>query len=137
MYQYRTYPGEYMPLPDTEVQLQQAREGMGSKPLVNMEEYTDGYKVEINIPAAKREDIFVSVKDRILSIIVLHMACENTEQSVQLHEFDNRPIKRQLFLPANADAEFVSAVYKDGILSLHLPKSQQIPAQDMQRIVVY
>jgi HSP20 family molecular chaperone IbpA len=65
------------------------------------------------------------------------MPCENVEQNLQLHEFDNRSIKRQVSLPANADIEFVSAENKEGILYLHLPKNQQPPALSSQRIVVY
>jgi HSP20 family protein len=93
--------------------------------------------VEVIIAGAKREDIFINVNDRILSIIVLNMACENLQQGLQLHEFDNRSIKRYVFLPANANTEFVSAEYKDGILCLHIPKSQGKPALINQRIVVY
>jgi HSP20 family protein len=137
MHQYSTYPGEFIPLPQAEVLLQQANEGMGSKPLVNLEENPDCYKVEVNVPGAKREDIFISVNDRILSIIVLRMACENLQHSLQLHEFDNRPIKRQVYLPTNADTEFISAEYKEGIVYLHLPKSQQHPVLSIQRIAVY
>jgi HSP20 family molecular chaperone IbpA len=65
------------------------------------------------------------------------MACENLQHSLQLHEFDNRPIKRQVYLPTNADTEFISAEYKEGIVYLHLPKSQQHPVLSIQRIAVY
>ncbi len=135
--EYAAYPGCYMPMPQSEFLINEINERTGSRPLVNMQEYTDGCKVEVMIAGAKREHIFVDVNDRILSIIVLHMACENLQQGQQLHEFDNRSIKRYIFLPANADTEFVSAEYKDGILCLHIPKSQGKPALSNQRIVVY
>lgn len=135
--EYTAYPGAYMPLPQSEALIKEINERTGAKPLVNMEERTDCFKVEVIIAGAKREDIFINVNDRILSIIVLHMACENLQQGQQLHEFDNRSIKRYVFLPANANTEFVSAEYKDGILCLHIPKSQGQPAIINQRIVVY
>ncbi len=135
--EYSAYPGEYMPMPETVVLLKQINERTGAKPLVNIEEYADYFKVDMIIAAAKREDIFINVKDRILCIIVLHMACENLQQGAQLHEFDDRSIKRYVFLPANADTEFVSAEYRNGALCLHIPKSQGPPTLGNRRIVLY
>jgi HSP20 family protein len=132
-----SYPGEYIPLPQAEDLLKKVNKALGSKPLVNIEEYPDSYKVEVNIPGAKREDIFINTNDRILSIIVLRMTCENVHYQIQRHEFDNRSIERHVFLPADADTEFVSAEYKEGIVCMHIPRSEGHPSLSSGRIVVY
>ncbi len=132
-----TYPGEYIPLPQAEDLLKKVNKDLGSKPLVNIEEFPESYKVEVNIPGAKREDIFINTNDRILSIIVLRMTCENLNYKTQGHEFDNRSIERHVFLPANADTEFVSAEYREGIVCLHIPKSDGYASLSSRRIVVY
>ena len=135
--EHATYPGEYMPMPQADLLLKLVNEEGGAKPLLNMIEYTDYYKLEVNIPGAKREDIYINVKDRILSVTVLFLAYENHQHGFQLQEFRKRSIKRHVLLPTDADTAFVSAEYKDGIVYLLLPKSQQDPVPGMQRIVVY
>lgn len=135
------YPGEYTLLPETEALMKEveiAGTGPGVQPLVNMEETSDCFKIEMIIPAAKREDIFIYTHDNILSIVILHKHCEELRRRLQIHEFDSACLERHILLPLNADTEFICAEYRQGILSMHIPKSQQ-PFQSgaTRPIVIY
>jgi HSP20 family protein len=134
------YPGAFIPLPDEERMLQEllnSGKKTAEKLLVNMDEYNDCYKIEAALPGIRREDVFVYVKGNILSVIVLHKDCEDAKKKSQIHEFDCRCIERHIALPENADAEFVSAEFRQGILRLHIPKADKYPAVHTQQIVVY
>lgn len=138
--EYSAYPGEYSPMPWSEGLLKEislAGNDAGPKPLVNLDEYNDYYKIDVLIPGASRDDIFLHVKNSILSIIVLHMACEKHLKQLHIHEFDTRCFERFIFLPENADTEFVSAEYKHGMLSLHIPKTLKPSPINDQQIIVY
>ena len=138
--EYSAYPGEYIPMPEAKAMLKELKltpKDFLAKPPVNMEEYKDCYKIDVIIPGVRREDIFIYVQDTILSIMVLHMACEGLKKKLQIHEFDIKGRERHILLPENADTEFVSAEYKQGILRLHIPKSLQPAATNFQQIVVY
>ncbi|MGZ8524224.1 MAG: Hsp20/alpha crystallin family protein [Chitinophagaceae bacterium] len=138
--EYSAYPGEYSPMPEAEVLLKElklATNDRGATPLVNMREYKDSFRIDVIIPGVRREDIFIHVQDSILTIMVLHMACEKLKKELQIHEFDTRCLERHILLPENADAEFVSAEYKQGILSLQIPKAKEPPVFKSQQIVVY
>ena len=135
------YPGEYTLRAETAALLKglkiQDEDSVARLP-VNIEEFENFYKVEMVIPGIKREDIFIGVAGNILSIIVL---CGGSEKLMpkkcRMHEFDNKSLERHLFLPGNSDTEFVSAEYRDGILNLHIPKTQQPSKTSTRQIVVY
>ena len=109
----------------------------GLKPLFNLDEYNDYYKIDVLIPGANREDIFLYVKNSVLSIIVLNMACEKHLRQLYIHEFDTRCFERHILLPENADTEFVSAEYKHGVLNLHISKTLRPSPVNDQQIIVY
>jgi HSP20 family protein len=134
------YPGEYVPMQEVEALLEKlvlAGNDSVAKPLVNMDESRDCYKIEVAVPGVSREDFFIAVHDTTLSIVVLHKEDEKVKKGLQMHEFDTTCFERHLLLPENADTEFVSAEYNQGILSLHIPKTYKPPKARTSQIVVY
>ena len=135
------YPGDYMPslrAEEIEEELKLSHEGEALFPPVNITELADSYKVEVAIPGVRREDFLLHAKENVLFVRVLHKeyVVEGSER-FQLHEFNYQCFDRPIVLPDNADAEFISAEYKAGILRLHLPKSEQPAKNPHTRIVVY
>lgn len=135
------YPGAFTPLPEVEAILQQTKPAgnadAGKLP-VNMSECDDSYTIEVIMPVVKREDILLQVHDHILSIAVLHRDCRDfKKENLQLHEFDAECLERHILLPKYADAAFVSAEYKEGILNLHIPKAKHPQKKLTNRIVIY
>jgi len=138
---YTVYPGEYMPLPETEQLLEQTAipgKDRAAEPPINMEELPASFTIEVAVPGAKREDFLISVQDHIMSIQVLHRKPEMTgEITAKVHEFETECCKRQILLPDHADSEFISAEYRQGILYLQMPKTQGLSKAPYHRIVVY
>jgi HSP20 family protein len=134
------YPGSFAASPEEEKMLQdlfEAGKTTEQIPLVNLDEFTDCYRIEAALPGIRREDIYVQVKDNIISIAVLHKDREEMKKKLQIHEFDCKCLERHIPLPENADTEFVSAEFRQGILSLHIPKSQKQTIVQTHQIVVY
>lgn len=135
------YPGEYTLRAETEALLRELKihdkDSVARLP-VNIDEFEDSYKVEMVMPGMKREDIFIEAAGNILSIIVLCSDSEKwTAKKSQMHEFDTKTLERHIFLPENANTEFVSAEYRRGILSLYIPKTDQPSETNTKQIVVY
>ena len=140
--EHSVYPGEYVPLPEKEALLAGLRiSGMDTPlqlPAVKMEEMKGCFKIEILIPGVKREDIFTYVENNILSIVVLHDNCDQLKiDKLQIHEFDTECLQRHILLPDNADAEFISAGYKDGVLSIYISKTKDSSKTGTQHILIY
>ncbi|HEX5027148.1 MAG TPA: Hsp20/alpha crystallin family protein, partial [Agriterribacter sp.] len=113
------YPGEYNLLPETEALMKDVNisgHSLDARTLVNMEELDDCFEIEMIVPGAKRENLFIQIKDNILSVIVLHKHFDQ-QKKWQIHEYDANCIERHILLPAHADHEFISAAYRPGILS--------------------
>jgi len=136
------YPGKYVPLPEKEALFAELKiSGIDSSvqlPAVNMEELKDCFKIEVLIPGVKREDIFTYIENNILSIIVLNINSEriNTEK-LEIHEFDAGCLQRHILLPGNADAEFISAEYKEGTLSIYISKTEEHSKTNTHHVMIY
>jgi HSP20 family protein len=134
------YPGQYIPSPEVKVfidKLKISGKNVTAQPLLNFDEYKDHFKIEVLIPGTKREDIFIDVQDNILSIIVLNKDCAELKKKLQIHEYDTKCLERHILLPENADAEFISAEYRMGVLNLYIPKTPGPQKTITNQIVVY
>lgn len=139
--EYTVYPGEYNPPREVKSlveELQTRGRRFAPQPLVNMDEFKECFRIEVVVPGVKREDIFVFLHDNILSIVVPDKHREEFRiKKMQIHEFDTKSFERHILLPDNADTEFISAEYKQGILSLYIPKSNKPSSPDTKQIIVY
>lgn len=135
------YPGTYVPLvKEEEVQTALNRPDTAEIviPPVNVSELGDLFKVEVAVPGAKKEDFLVHSDENVLSVCVLKKDVGSHEGEIfKLHEFNYECFNRHIVLPGNADLEFASAEYKEGILRLLIPKSEQPGKNKRITIVVY
>ena len=135
------YPGSYVPLlkaEEVEKELKRLHKYENNLLPVNVTELADSFKVEVAIPGLKREDFFIRADENDLSVCVVHKKCGLTDRErFQLHEFNYECLDRHITLPQNADAEFISAEYKGGILCLYVPKAKQPVKNQHTMIVVY
>jgi HSP20 family protein len=93
-------------------------------PALDFEETDGEYVVKTDLPAVKREDVKVSIEDGVLAIEGERKQ-EKEEKRKKFHRVERSYGKfvRRLTLPTDADAQKVSASFKDGVLNVHLPKS--------------
>jgi HSP20 family protein len=135
------YPGGYAPAMEMATLLSDFKMPVNETvvtPPVNMNELADSFTIEVAVPGVRREDFFIHVHDNILSIMVLHKNCGAfTKGRLQIHEYDTEYFERHILLPDNAATEFVSAEYRQGILTLHIAKNGKTVKIDNNQIVVY
>jgi HSP20 family protein len=129
------YPGIYQPVFTKEQELVTVR---GSKPPVNIIEFPDYYQVEMPAPGFKKEDFFIKTQGSTL-IIVVHKRCSNITKDAcyRQHGFHCRYIARNIDLPGDADTEFGTAEYNNGVLSIYLYKSGYSMPNCKNFIIVY
>jgi HSP20 family protein len=95
-------------------------------PLVDIEESEKEYLIKAEIPEMKKEDIKVAVEDDVLSISGERKS-EKEEKGKKYHRVERcyGSFMRSFTLPEDAEGTKVSAEYKDGVLRIHLPKSEK------------
>ena len=130
------YPGEYVPMPEIEELLRDKGNCM-TQPLINVDEFDALYKVNVSLPGIQRQDIMVLAENNILSVKVIHNDVGDLSCRSKIHEFDLNYFERQIELPEDADPEFATAEYKEGILEIHIPKIIKLTKIPPGRIVVY
>jgi HSP20 family protein len=134
------YPGSYTPLPEVEKLMQKHRmpdKDLPVRPLINMDEFKDHLNIEVLLPGVKREELLIYAHDNILSLVVFHKDRKEANKELQIHEFEPTCLQRHILLPDNADVEFISANYSEGVLKLHIPKTKEPFTKRNTRIVVY
>ena len=95
-------------------------------PLVDISEDDKEYVIKAEIPEMKKEDIKLNVHDDVL-MITGERKYEKEEKDKKYHRVERAygSFMRSFTLPEDADGSKVNAEYKDGVLKVHLPKSEK------------
>lgn len=100
-------------------------------PLLNVKEMDDHFVVTAEIPGMKTDDLNIKVEGDILSLKGERKPYEIGDAgSYHRRERATGAFQRSLTLPARVDSEGVKATYKEGILTVTLPKEKlAVPKQ--------
>jgi len=105
----------------------------GWLPAVDLFEDKDNVFVKAELPGMKKEEIEISLHEGVLSLSGERKAEEKYENAsaCRSERFLGR-FHRTLTLPAQIDAEKVNATYKDGILTVTLPKAEHAKPKQIE-----
>ena len=99
--------------------------GNTAYPKVNVYEYDDKIGIIAEIPGLDKKQLDVEVEDGILTISGdKHSTFENEGAKVLRKELKESSFKRQFELGELLDGDNISANFKDGILSISVPKTE-------------
>ena len=119
----------YMPF-DVDKFLSDALRTVGAEavwaPGCNAYEDEQGFWLQAALPGMERKDINISLEDGLLTLKGERK--EETAESQRtyfLREIGSGPFSRSFRLPTNVDASKASATYKDGVLTIGLPKREE------------
>ncbi len=96
-------------------------------PAVNISENEKSYSVEVVAPGFKKEDFKLKVEDDILTISAESKSEKKEngkEKEYTRREYSYNSFTRSFRLPENVKDDSIAATYKDGVLTLELPKSK-------------
>ena len=94
-------------------------------PKIDLSETKDAYMVKAEVPGVEQKDLSVSLQDQILTIKG-EKHKEKEEKAEKYHRVERSwgEFTRAISLPGAADTEHVNATFKDGVLTITLPKTQ-------------
>ena len=95
-------------------------------PLVDISEDEKEYVIKAEIPEMKKEEIKLNVHDDVLTITG-ERKYEKEEKNKKYHRVERAygSFVRSFTLPEDAEGSKINAEYKDGVLKVHLPKSEK------------
>lgn len=99
------------------------------QPVVDIIEEESQFRVKAELPGIEKKDIHVDVKDNVLTLRG-ERSEEKTDEGEHYYRRERSfgSFTRSFSLPENVDSEAIKADYKDGVLSIAIPKPEkQVP----------
>lgn len=107
-------------------------EGWGLKPAVDMEETKEDLVISVEIPGIKKEDVKITMADNRVVIAGEVFEEKDVEEKNYYHRERLRGrFSRSFHLPVPVDSSKSSATYKDGVLTLRLPKAEEAKPKEI------
>ncbi|GJL82665.1 MAG: type III effector protein [marine bacterium B5-7] len=97
-------------------------------PAIDVSETDNGYTVRAELPGVRKEDLDVTINDGVLTINAETRYEHDDKKEGRVIRQERRYGKfvRSMRLGGDVDDSNVSADYRDGILTLKLPKSEEV-----------
>jgi len=113
--------------------LARTSELLGWTPAFDVYENQNNFVVKAELPGMKKEDINVSLHDGSL-IISGERKAETYEEGTEVYRSERffGRFQRVITLPATVAASQVKAEYKDGVLTVTLPKSEEAKPKQIE-----
>ena len=94
-------------------------------PAVDIHETEDGFVIKAELPGVSKDDVSIDVHQNTLTLRGQRKHEAEVKQD-KYHRVERAygSFQRSFVLPTVVDQDKVQATYKDGVLELHLPKSE-------------
>ena len=109
----------------------------GNTPAVNVSEDEKGYFIEVAAPGIDRKDFRLEIENDVLTISSEHKESKKEEKQNYLRrEFNYKTFKRSFQLPETIDQEQIKATHEAGVLTLSLPKIEEVVQKAPKQIEI-
>jgi HSP20 family protein len=107
--------------------------GSNWKPLADLTENDKEFLIKAQLPEVKKEDIKVSVEDGVITISGERKQEKETKNESEIRtESFYGTFSRSFSLPDNVDTKAIRAETKDGVLRVHVPKTESTKTKPVQ-----
>ena len=105
----------------------------GAWPTVDVREDRDNVTITVEVPGVKKEEIDVSFHDGMVSVSG-ERKVEKKFEEAEAHRTErfNGRFHRSFNLPVKVNAEKANASYRDGILTITLPKAEEAKPKQIE-----
>ena len=112
-----------------------ARQGQlfgGWSPALDLYQDPDNVVAVVELPGMRREDIEISLRDGTLTISGERKSQTSNGEKAERTERYIGKFRRSITLPTRVNASKVSATYRDGILTVTLPKAEEAKPKQIE-----
>lgn len=101
-------------------------------PAVDVHETDEEIRLTLEAPGANKEDIKVTIKDRILTIEgKRELVSDETDGNLLVNEIRSGSFSRKFTLPKTVDTEKIKADFANGLLKISLAKLEEIKPKEI------
>jgi len=103
------------------------RAGNGFVPALDLSESAEAYFVEMAVPGLKAEDLNVTIENGVLTVSgEIRQNQESKERNFHRVERRYGRFSRSISLPTTVRGDAVEARLEHGLLTLHIPKAEEV-----------
>jgi HSP20 family protein len=96
-------------------------------PAVDVYETEDEFVLELEVPGYEEKELTIEAFDHTVAIAGERSeVAERPDKVFRLHERLEKHFERRFELPPEADTKHLKAVFENGVLEVHAPKSPQV-----------
>ena len=104
----------------------------GWSPALDLYQNNDNVVAVVELPGMRKEEIDISLQDGTLTVSGERKTEARTADKAERSERYVGTFRRSITLPTRVDSDKVSATYKDGILTITLPKSEEAKPKQIE-----
>jgi HSP20 family protein len=108
-----------------------------SVPAVNIAEDENKYEIEFAVPGLTKSDFSINLEN---DLLIVKTEKDNNSQETNSNytrkEFNFSSFQRTFTIPESADGDKIKAEYKDGILSIEIPKKEEAKVKAPKQIEI-
>lgn len=106
-------------------------------PSVNVAEDDKEYRIEVAVPGLSKKDVRIDLEDQVLTISSEKKdEKEDKKTSYMRREFSHRSFKRSFELPDAVDQDNIVAKHEAGVVTIHLPKKEEMVEKAPKQIEI-
>jgi HSP20 family protein len=111
--------------------------GTSSAPSVNISENDKNYVLDFAIPGIDKKNLNIEMNEGVLTISSeVKNESEESKNGYKRKEFSYSSFSRSFYIPEDVNTEKIEASYKDGILSVALPKQEDGKSKITRKIEI-
>jgi len=108
-----------------------------SVPAVNIAEDENKFEIEFAVPGLTKSDFSINLDNDTLTVkSEKENSNEENNSNYTRKEFSYSAFERSFTLPDAADGEKIKAEYKEGILSIEIPKKEEAKVKPAKEILI-
>jgi HSP20 family protein len=108
-----------------------------SMPSVNIREDEKNYSLDLAVPGINKNDLKIDINEDVLTISSENkIEKEENSDGYKRKEFSYSSFCRSFYIPENVNRDKIEANYKDGVLSVILPKQEEEKARLSRQITI-
>lgn len=109
----------------------------GYSPSVNVAEDEKEFRIEVAVPGLRKKDVRIDLEGQVLTISSAHNdEQEDKKTNYMRREFRHSAFKRSFELPDAVDYENIVAKHDAGIVTIHLPKKEELVQKAPKQIEI-
>ena len=133
----RSYRPFYMPNFFDDDFLPMLSNRTSSVPSVNIREDENDYNLDLAVPGINKDDLKIDINEDILTISSENKSeKEESRDGYKRKEFSYSSFCRSFYIPENVNRDKIEAKYKDGVLSVSLPKQEEEKTKLSRQITI-